>query len=126
MEDEILADTSILIDLQIGKEKTIRLFDKYKNKINISRITACEFIYGSKNKKEKEINKDFLEKLPIIEVNESISRLSYALLDSYGLGTKIGIADALLAATAIVHNSSFWTTNTRHFKKIKELKIFKP
>lgn len=123
MAVDILADTSILIDLQIAEEKTIRLFDRYKNRLSISRITACEFIYGSQNKKEKEINKGFLEKLPIIEIDEAVSRLTYTLLDKYDLGTKLGIADALIAATAIVNDLSFWTNNLRHFKKIKELNI---
>lgn len=125
MEVSILADTSVLIDLQRGEEKTIKLFDKYKDRISISRITTCEFIYGAKNKKERKINKDFMEKLDITELDEAISKYAYVLLDKYGLGTKLGIADTLIAATAVVKGLSFWTLNTRHFKKIRELSFFK-
>ena len=125
MVNKILADTSILIDLQKGEEQTIKPFEKYKDNISISRITACEFIYGSKNSKEKKINKDFLEALDTIEINEKISEYTYSLLDKYGLGMKFGISDALIASTAIVENLQFWTLNTRHFKRIKELKLFR-
>src|SRR3989344_5247538 len=126
MVNKILADTSILIDLQKGEEQTIKPFEKYKDNISISRITACEFIYGSKNSKEKKINKDFLEALDTIEINEKISEYSYSLLDKYGLSVKFGISDALIASTAIVENLYLWTLNTRHFRRIKELKLFKP
>ncbi|OGM58133.1 hypothetical protein A2955_00920 [Candidatus Woesebacteria bacterium RIFCSPLOWO2_01_FULL_37_19] len=126
MVSKILADTSVLIDLQKGEEKTIKLFGKYKDNICISRITACEFIYDSKDNKEKKINKDFLEELTIIEINEKISEYTYSLLDKYGLGMKFGISDALILSMAIVENLQFWTLNTRHFRRIKELKLFKP
>ncbi len=124
MESKILVDTSILIALQICSKRTIRLFNKQKEQIAVSRITACEFIYGSKNKNEKIINKGFLEKLNIIEVNEKTSKYTYSLLDKYGFHMKLGISDALIASTAIIENLQLWTLNTKHFKKIRELKLF--
>ena len=48
MESDILADTSVLINLQRNDQNTISSFDKLKERVNISRITACEFIFGSK------------------------------------------------------------------------------
>lgn len=124
MVDKILADTSILIDLQKGVQKSIYNFDRLKDRIIISRITACEIIYGAKNKKEKKINKEFIEKLEVIEISEEISKYTYFLLDKYAHAVKLGIADALIAATAIIEGFSLWTLNIKHFKKIKELKIF--
>ena len=124
MVDKILADTSILIDLQKGEKKIIKDFAKLKNQIYISRITACEFIYGAKNKKEKKINKDFIEKLPVSEITEDISKYTYSLLDKYSLGIKFGISDAIIAATVIIEGYYLWTRNIKHFKRIKEIKPF--
>jgi len=126
MEDKILTDTSVLINLQKAEEKTVKLFDKFKNEIIISRVTAYELIYGSKNNREKGINKKFLEMLSILEINEAISKYTYYLLDKYNLAMKLGIADALIASSSIVYGITLWTLNTRHFSKIKELKLFKP
>ena len=126
MVDKILADTSVLIGLQKGEKSIIKRFDKHKDEVVISRITACEFIYGAQNKKEKEINKEVMERLNVLEINEPISKHTFSLLDKYSLGMKLGIADALIASSAIVYNLHLWTLNTRHFKKIKELKLFKP
>lgn len=124
MEYKILADTSILIDLQKGEKGTIKSFDKFKDRISISRITACEFIYGANNKKEKKINKDFIEKLDVLEITDKISKYTYFLLDKYTLDVKFGISDALIAATAIIEGFQLWTVNLKHFRRIKEIKLF--
>ena len=121
----ILADTSILIGLQRGDPKIIPQFDKIADSIHISRISTCELIYGSRDKKEKNINKTFLNNFPIIEINEDISQYSYVLLDKYGLKNRFGIADSLLAGTAIINDLAFWTGNTKHFRVIKELTFYK-
>lgn len=122
--NQIILDTSILIDLQKGNRKAIKKFEKIIKRSAISRITACEFIYGSKDNQEKKINKDFLESMTIYEVTEEVSKYSYILLDKYGLKTKFGIADALIASTCIVNNLDLWTLNKRHFQKIKELNLY--
>jgi tRNA(fMet)-specific endonuclease VapC len=125
MAPKLLADTSILIELQRGNEKIIAQFNKLKNKIYISRITACEFIYGSRNSREKKINKDFLEQLPILEIDSQSSLLAYTIIDQFGLKTKLGIADALIAAQAISHDLQLWTLNEKHFSEITGLVVAK-
>ena len=121
----ILADTSILIGLQRGDRGIVPHFDKIADRIHISRISACELIYGARNKKEKDINKTFLNNFPIIEINEDISQYSYVLLDKYGLKNRFGIADSLLASTSVVNDLAFWTSNMKHFRVIKELTLHK-
>ncbi|KKS16667.1 MAG: PilT protein domain protein [candidate division WWE3 bacterium GW2011_GWC1_41_7] len=121
----ILADTSILIGLQRGDRRIIPQFDKIADSIHISRISTCELIYGSRDKKEKNINKTFLNNFPIIEINEDISQYSYVLLDKYGLKNRFGIADSLLASTSVVNDLAFWTSNMKHFRVIKELTLHK-
>lgn len=125
MGNRILVDTSILIDLQKGIEKVINEFKKHKDQVTISNITACEFIYGSRNSNEKRINKEFIGKIDILELNEDISKLTYTLLDKYSLKFNLGIADALIASTAIYNNIPLWTSNKKHFNNITELKLFK-
>lgn len=125
MVKKILADTSILIGLQKGNKEIIDIFSKHKENIFISRITASEFIYGSRDKREKKINKDFLDHLNILDVDAQISVLSYKLIDKYGLKIRLGIADAIVAATAYSHKIYLWTEDVRHLSKIKELRLFK-
>ena len=124
MANKILVDTSILIGLQRNDQETVRIFYKLADYIQISRISACELVFGSRNKKEKKINKNFLSNFPIIEIDTYISQYAYILLDKYGLENKFGIADSLIAGTAIVNDYTLWTNNIRHFRIIKELSLY--
>jgi predicted nucleic acid-binding protein len=124
MVSNILVDTSVLVNVQKEIKKTSDLFVKYQDRILISRMTAYELIYGSRNKREKELNKKFIENIEVFEINEAISIQSYNILDKYGLATKFGIIDAVIAATAIVNKYPLWTLNKKHFRKIKRLKLF--
>ncbi len=120
----ILVDTSILIGLQRANPDIVTKFTKLSNSIHISRISACELVYGSRNTKEKKINKSFLANFPIIEIEADISHCAYILLDKYTLKNKFGIADSLLASTAIINKYAFWTSNVKHFRQIKELSLY--
>jgi predicted nucleic acid-binding protein len=121
---KILADTSILIDLQRGIEDTVDIFAKTYKFVSISRITASELLYGSRNKIELKKNQDFIDKLDVIEIDPEISYLSYKLISKYCLKTKIGVADSLIAATTIANNCKLWTNDKKHFGKIKEVRQF--
>ncbi|KKQ51912.1 hypothetical protein A2865_01105 [Candidatus Woesebacteria bacterium RIFCSPHIGHO2_01_FULL_39_17] len=124
MGSRILLDTSVLINLQKNHQSTLKIFNEIKEKVFISRISACEFIYGSRNKREKNINKDFLEYFDILDIREEISFRAYQLLLKYGLNAKFNIADSFIAASATTENVEFWTLNKKHFKTIQEIKFF--
>ena len=124
MVNKILVDTSVLIGLQRGDGEIVELFRKVQSEVVVSRITVCEFVYGSRDRREKKINQDFLLRLKILEVDEKISISAYELIDKYGLKVKFGIADALIAASALENKLRLWTENKKHFKGIRGLKLF--
>jgi len=121
----ILADTSVIIDAQ-RKPQSLSYFYSIYPKIYISRITGSELICGARNTVEKNRNKKFVEYFPVLEVTEDISLFSYRLLDKYCLTWKLGIQDAIIAATAMKHKLLLWTKNTKHFEKITDLRFFQP
>jgi tRNA(fMet)-specific endonuclease VapC len=123
MTNKILVDTSIVISGQNNQVFLMKI-KSLQDSLVISRITACEMIFGSRNKKEKEKNLTLVHFLPNIDVTEEISSKAYDLIDKYGLRVKLGIADALIAATAIEKQIPLWTLNTKHFKMIEELELF--
>jgi len=64
--------------------------------------------------------------MDIVEINKEISLLAFNLIIKYGLKTRLGIADALIAATAIINKNLLWTMDTKHFTPVKELNLFIP
>ena len=123
MGDNILVDTSVLISAQRSSVHLEQL-SKYRSKLAISRITACELLYGSRNTEERKRNKELVDFFPIIELDPSISHFGYTLLDKYCLKVKLSIADAFIASTVIVKHYHLWTENNKHFSTIKGLELF--
>jgi predicted nucleic acid-binding protein len=64
----------------------------------------------------------------ILPVTESISHMAAALMEQHAPGDGLGLADALIAATARDSGLVLATGNFRHFRRIAnlELKAFRP
>jgi len=122
MAQKRLIDTSVIIQAQKGNIAIKKVLLAQENP-SISIITACEIISGSANKRQLLYNKEALEGFKVVGVDESISFKSYELIEKYGLRTRFAIADALIAATAIVKEYALWTLNKKHYKPIKEIEL---
>lgn len=122
---KILVDTSVLIEAQ-KKPKNFAELVAFQDRLVLSRMTASELIYGARSKEEKSRNQSMASFLPILEVNETISKLSYSLIDQYNLKCHLTIVDSLIAATAVHYELPLWTLNKKHFKLIKKLELFEP
>lgn len=121
---EIL-DTTIFIDHLRGyKPATDFLESIDENKIIFSAVSEAEVIAGkqcSEEKKKEEILQ-FLGKWKKIHINNEVAVKAGDLTRLYG----IEIADAIIAATALLNDAELLTRNIGDFKKIKELKVRKP
>ena len=128
---DILVDSDIIIDFLNNQDYAVNFFKKENNKeFFISIISWIEVVYGFKKTKinnKKRFFEEFLEKFRII-----IAPIDKKIAEKY-LDVKIDIEnkresladfDLLIAATAIVNNLILATRNTKHFKRIKELKLF--
>ena len=91
-------------------------------------ITVSELYYGAYKSQRTEANlqlvRSLTEQLTVIESDEAISELFGEL--KAGLeknGMIIDDADLYIAACAKVHGLTLVTNNTKHFKRIKGLKL---
>jgi predicted nucleic acid-binding protein len=64
----------------------------------------------------------------VLPLSDGIGHRASIYIEEYGLGAALGVADALIAATAVEHNDRLCTGNHRHYRPIKELetKVFRP
>jgi predicted nucleic acid-binding protein len=95
---ELLADTNFIIHLNQGALQTKSFLDY---KISACFITEIELLgaYNISNH-QKEIYKQILDACVIYEMNIEIKKKCIALRNNY----KIKTPDAIIAATAIVHD----------------------
>ena len=120
----VLCDTNILIDVLRGNEGTKQVLEQigFEN-ICISIITKAELLYGVRDKQEKTQLTRLLTGLTVYQLTDEISNVFDGLMMDYSLSHKIGIPDALIAATAIVNNISLITSNMKDFKFIPEIEF---
>ena len=125
MVQYLLVDTDILIDVGRGINVAInRLQSEAKNlTLTISTITEMELIVGCRNKVELQQLRKFLRYYPIFKVNESICDQAIELLSKYRLSHGLLIADAFIAATAIVINAPLLSKNQSDYRFISEVNL---
>jgi predicted nucleic acid-binding protein len=121
----ILIDTNIFIEIYRGNISIASIVD------NIPAIAVCdvvraELFYGARNKHDlQEIITD-LEGLPILSLSPHISEMAVNFVKTYCLSHKLEFADALIAATAILHNVELYSLNRKDFMYIPNLKLYEP
>ena len=121
-----LVDTDILIDAGRHIEKAthhLEFLDENFS-LGISIITEFELIVGCQNKQDLRLLSQFLTHFQIIPLSEEISLSASGLLKSFRLSHGLLIADALIAATAMMTGSSFSTKNQKDFRFIDGLALF--
>ncbi|MCP4456965.1 MAG: type II toxin-antitoxin system VapC family toxin [Cytophagales bacterium] len=122
----VLCDSNILIEFYKENSDILHKLEAIgQENIAVSIVTVGELLYGALNKKElKQINKD-LAHLSTLHISESTSEVFNKLMTEYTLSHNLGLADGLIAATAIAEDIPLFTLNTKDFKFIRKLKLFK-
>ena len=93
--------------------------------IAISAVTRAELYYGAINKTELIQIQKQLNLFQNFPTDQDISSQFIQLMAQYSLSHKLAIPDALIAATALVHNLNLYTLNTKDFRFIENLTLHK-
>jgi len=122
MGQKFLIDTNILIDFQtkrIPQSGLDFVADAIDDTFIISFVSYIEFL-GYKN--VTKAMEDFISIAETIEINKAIINQTVLIRKA----NKISFADAVIAATAMVHNLTLLSHNAKDFKKIRGLRIIDP
>lgn len=65
---------------------------------------------------------EFVSLFRVVPVNADIGKAGGLYKRDYGKSHGVGLADAILAATAEAENAELKTLNTRHYPMLKNLK----
>lgn len=125
--DELVFDTSILVDHLRGIRNATALIEKVKEGSivgHISILTEAELFAGrdSEDLNRRALLVELLSLFNKTDMNETIARIAGEFKRKYG----ISLADAIIAATAFILRSKLITQNMKDFTKIKEISAEKP
>lgn len=125
----MIYDTDIFIWVQRGNEKAARLMEKDENRY-LSIQTYMELMQSASNKAQHKYIKDFITSygFVILPLTENIGYRASIYIEEYTLSSGLRAGDAIIAATAVENNIPLVSSNAKHFRVIKELKLktFKP
>jgi tRNA(fMet)-specific endonuclease VapC len=121
----ILCDTNILIEFYKNNSTVVNELRQIGiNQLAISIITQAELYYGALNKAELTQIRKHLQLLKSIPIDPEISDRFIQLMENYSLSHKLAIPDALIAATALVHDMSLYTLNLKDFRFIEGINLY--
>ncbi len=125
----MIFDTDIFIWIQRGSEKAARLVEKEEQRC-LSLQTYMELLQGARNRQQQKYVKSFLRDFGFrtLPLTENIGHRAAIYIEEYTLSHSLRAGDAIVAATAAENDMVLCSSNVKHFKPIKELKVkaFKP
>lgn len=124
-----LVDTDVLIWYMRGNQKAKKVIDQL-GAFYISSVNYMELLQGIRNKEELRSLRHFLtqRQIQISHVSEEVSQKALNYMEEYSLSHNLRMADAMIAATALILGVTLLTANSKHYVPIKgiQIKQFRP
>jgi hypothetical protein len=121
MARAMLLDTDVLIDFLRGDEKAVSFVNANSSRIILSSVIVAELYAGVKGDAEQATLERFISLFRVIPVDSEIAKTGGLYKRDFSKSHGVGLADAILAATAESENAELVTLNTKHYPMIRGL-----
>ncbi len=121
MPQAILFDTDVMVDFLRGHPKAVALVKGCSGNIALSSIVVAELYAGVKGNQELAALDDFIAICRIVPVTRELARAGGIHKRDYAKSHNIGLADAIVAATAQAEEADLKTLNVRHYPMLTGL-----
>jgi predicted nucleic acid-binding protein len=122
MPELLLIDTDVIIDYLRGQADAVTYIESLTNPLLISTVTVAELYSGVREGEERTALETFISAFELVPVSEEIAVKGGLYRRGYSKSHKVGLADALIAATAEVRGATLVTLNTKHFPMLTSVK----
>lgn len=122
MARSILLDADVLVDFFRGRRKAVAFVNTHSDRIILSSIVVAELYAGVREDPEQTVLENFISLFRVVPVSAEIAKAGGLHKRDYGKSHGVGLADAILAATAETEKAELKTLNTRHYPMLKGLK----
>lgn len=125
----MIFDTDIFIWIQRGNQKAAKLVDRSRERY-LTVYSYLELLQTATDRRQQNYVHDFLSSFGFIALplTENVGHRALVYIEAYSLSHGLRAGDAIIAATAAENNMTLVSSNAKHFKPIKglKLKVFKP
>jgi predicted nucleic acid-binding protein len=125
MNKKWLIDTDVIIDLLRGIPEAINFMENVMthSECFISPITIAELYGGVREGKERGILDRFITEFQITAFDQKIAQKGGLYRRDFGKSHNVGLADALIAASADSYGLTLATLNKKHYPMLKTIHI---
>jgi predicted nucleic acid-binding protein len=118
MSDPILVDTDVLVDFLRGYTEAVAFIKKFSSRIILSPIVVAELYAGVIGHAELIALENFVSLFRVVPMTAEIAKTAGLYKRDFGKSHGVGLADAILAATADAENAELKTLNVKHYPMI--------
>jgi predicted nucleic acid-binding protein len=122
MPNSILVDTDVLVDFLRGHEQAVAFVNEFSSQIILSPIVVAELYAGVKGDAELTILDNFISLFRVVSLTAEIAKIGGLYKRDFGKSHGVGLADAILAATADAERADLRTLNVKHYPMLSRLK----
>ncbi len=127
--NHVLVDTNVFIDHERGRShdliKCVSMQQKGIITLHTCSVTSFEYLTGLESAGQDDpVVLELFSLLNIIPFTPELARQAAAVNRQHRLYERIGLADIIIATTAIHHDMRLLTNNHRHFDLIPEVQYF--
>lgn len=117
-----LLDTDVLVDFLRGHSEAVAFVNAHSARIILSSIVVAELYAGIRGDGEQAALEALISLFRLVPVGGEIAKTGGLYKRDYGKSHGVGLADAILAATAESENAELKTLNTKHYPMLKGLR----
>ena len=121
MSNFLLVDTDVLVDFLRGHNKAVAFVKEFSSRIILSPLVVAELYAGVKGNTELAVLENFVSLFRIAPLTVEIAKSGGLYRRDFGGSHGVGLADAILAATADAEKAELKTLNIKHYPMIRGL-----
>jgi predicted nucleic acid-binding protein len=118
----ILVDTDVMIDYLRGNAGAVTFVKTHADLILLSSIVVAELYAGVKGEAEQATLDALISLFRVVPVTVEVARAGGLLKRDFGRSHGVGLADAILAATARAEHAELGTLNVKHYPMIEGIR----
>jgi predicted nucleic acid-binding protein len=118
-----LLDTCVMIDYLRDRQEAIEFMRRQETRPAVSAATAAELFAGVRSSAEEHRIETLCGRLLVHHVDPEVARLGGSYCRQYRHSHGVQLADALIAATARIHQARLVTRNARHFPMLDNVVV---
>jgi predicted nucleic acid-binding protein len=123
MAEHLLIDTDVIIDYLREQPEAVAYLEGLVGPQLLSAVTVAELYAGVREGEERVALDSFLRAFEIVPVDTEIAVKGGLYRRDYGKSHSVGLADALIAATAEARHATLVTLNKKHFPMLSTVSV---